>query len=146
MAAGPVDTAERADRVGADGVPTLVFDGDCGFCTSSAGWVARRWRAPARVVPWQRLPAGVLDRLGLTEAQVSGAAWWVDGAGRTWRGHLAVARSLEPAGGGWAAVGRALRVPPFRWLAAAVYAVVARVRGRLPGATPACRGAGGQYR
>ncbi|MGH9170291.1 MAG: hypothetical protein ACRD0Z_05400, partial [Acidimicrobiales bacterium] len=35
--------------------------------------------------------------------------------------------------------GRALSVPPLRWLAAAVYPVVARVRHRLPGGTPACR-------
>ncbi len=43
------------------------------------------------------------------------------------------------AGGVWGLIGRLMLVPPVSWLAAAVYAVVARNRHRLPGATDACR-------
>jgi predicted DCC family thiol-disulfide oxidoreductase YuxK len=117
----------------------LIFDGDCGFCTSSAAWIARHWAGPGRTVPWQRLGRDELAQLGLTVAQVQAAAWWVDGQGRTWRGHLAVARALTAASGGWGALGRIVLVPPVRWLAAAGYRLVTRYRYRLPGGTPACR-------
>lgn len=121
------------------GVPVLIFDGDCGFCTSSAVWIARRWRGPGRIVPWQRLDRDELARYGLTTAQVEAAAWWVDERDRAWRGHLAVAQAMAVAGGVWGVLGRLVLVPPIRWLAAVVYRFVVRYRYRLPGGTPACR-------
>ena len=45
--------------------PILVFDGDCGFCTSSAGF-GRRLLGVEHVEPWQFLD---LDELGLTPEQ-----------------------------------------------------------------------------
>ena len=117
----------------------LIFDGDCGFCTTVANWVAARWSGDARVVPWQRLTGDELVALSLTREDVLAAVWWIDADGRRWRAHLGIARALI-AGSGWsAAVGRALLVPPLRWIAAAGYPLVARWRHRLPGGTPACR-------
>jgi predicted DCC family thiol-disulfide oxidoreductase YuxK len=116
---------------GADGIPTLVFDGECRLCVAGSTWVARRWSGPGRAVASQELDRAALARLGLSAAQVADAAWWVDEHGATWQGHQAIARSLV-AGGGWRrTVGRALLVPPLRWLAATVYPVVARNRRRL---------------
>ena len=119
----------------------LVYDGDCGFCTASATWMAAKWRGPARpqAVPGQRLEAEGLERLGLTADDVTRSAWWVEG-GRTWGGHRAVGRALVAAGGGWGLVGRILNSPPAGPLASVGYRIVARHRHRLPGATPACRG------
>lgn len=118
----------------------LVYDGDCGFCTTSATWIAARWKPPGRaeLVPFQRLGDAGLARLGLTADDVTRAAWWVED-GRRSRGHLAVAHALMAAGGGWGLVGRVLLVPPLRELAAVGYRIVARYRYRLPGGTPACR-------
>ena len=56
----------------------LVFDGNCGFCTWSAHWVARGWRGRARAVPWQALGPEGLAELGLTVDEAGDAAWWVD--------------------------------------------------------------------
>ncbi len=114
----------------------LVFDGDCAFCTSSAAWIERRLPADVRVAPWQILD---LDELGLTEADVTTAAYWIDSDGAAHRGHLAIGRSLIAAGGAWALVGRLIVVPPVSWLAAPVYRLIARYRHRMPGATDACR-------
>ena len=115
----------------------LVFDGDCGFCTASARWIEARLPSDGpQVEPWQSLE---LDELGLTEIDVTTAAWWIDDDGARHRGHAAIGRSLMAAGGLWGLVGRLMLVPPVSWLAAAVYAVVARNRHRLPGATDACR-------
>jgi predicted DCC family thiol-disulfide oxidoreductase YuxK len=125
--------------MGNDSAPVLVYDGDCSFCTASAEWVAARWEGPASAVAWQSLAPGELERLGLSIDDVRTAAWWIDETGRRSRGHLAIVQALA-ATSGWSAVcGRLLLIPPFRWLGAAVYPVLARWRHRLPGGTPACR-------
>jgi predicted DCC family thiol-disulfide oxidoreductase YuxK len=115
--------------------PILVFDGDCGFCTWSADWIRRRLPAGAVVAPWQLLD---LAAHGLTEADVTTAAYWIDADGRH-RGADGIARALEAAGRGWRMVGRLAGRPPLVWLARGMYTVVARNRHRLPGSTPACK-------
>ncbi len=117
-------------------MPTLVFDGDCAFCTTTAHWMRDRLPAEVVVVPWQRAD---LTALGLTEDQTRRAAWWVDDDGRTAGGHQAVGRAAATAGGWWQPVAWACQVPPLSWLAAVAYRLVARFRHRLPGGTPACR-------
>lgn len=127
-------------RFGMSGsVPLLVYDGDCSFCAASADWVAGRWRGRARAVAWQTLAPDELAAHALTLDDVRSAAWWVDQTGHRSRGHLAIAYALR-AGSGWSAtVGGVLLVPPFRWIAAAAYPLVARWRYRLPGGSAACR-------
>jgi predicted DCC family thiol-disulfide oxidoreductase YuxK len=115
----------------------LIYDGDCGFCTTSARWVEERLPLGYPVVAWQSVPD--LADLGLTERQVQTAAWWIDVDGTPHRGARAIARALIAMKGRWSLVGRALLVPPVNWLADLGYALVARNRYRLPGATDACR-------
>jgi hypothetical protein len=77
--------------------------------------------------------------MALTRDEVRAAVWWVDEDGRLSRAHLAIAHALI-AGSGWTVIaGHVLLVPPFRWLAAAGYPLVARWRHLLPGGAPACR-------
>jgi len=116
--------------------PVLVYDGDCAFCSACARWIAARWRGPEHAIAWQQLDA---ERLGLTLDDVRSAAWWIDADGRRSRGHLAIAHALRAAPGWPSLLGRILLVPPFRWLAASSYPLVARWRHRLPGGTAACR-------
>ena len=58
-------------------VPTLIYDGDCAFCTSSASWIAHRSSARIDAVPWQQFGVDGLAGLGLTEAEVGRSAWWL---------------------------------------------------------------------
>ena len=116
--------------------PMLIFDGDCSFCTSSAHWIRHRLPKTAKVEPWQRLD---LDAYGLTERDVTTAAYWVDERGRNHRGHRSLGKALIAAGGRWKAVGALILLPPFSWLAALGYAVIAKNRSRLPGGTPECK-------
>lgn len=128
-------SAEAARR-GSRSWGTLVFDGDCGFCTSSVRLLHRLGLAPrAAVVPWQQAD---LARLGLTREQCEQAVQWVASDGRTHGGAQAVAAVLLASPPPWPLLGAALRVPPLSWLAAAVYGWIAAHRGRLPGGTPAC--------
>jgi len=114
----------------------LVFDGDCGFCTTAARWIERRLPESAPVKPWQSLD---LQEFGLTLDDATSAAWWIDNSGQSHRGHMAIGHALRAVGGFWGVVGRVIIVPPFSWLGRPVYWLVAKYRYRLPGATDACR-------
>ncbi|MEU2348153.1 DCC1-like thiol-disulfide oxidoreductase family protein [Modestobacter sp. NPDC049651] len=116
--------------------PTLVFDGDCGFCSRVAEVARRVLPAGCAVVPWQWAD---LAALGVTAAQAQAEVLWVDRDGAVSGGARAVARGLRAAGLPWSLLGLLLSVPPVRWLAPPVYRLVAANRYRLPGGTPACR-------
>jgi hypothetical protein len=60
-------------------MPTLIFDGDCSFCTSVATHCEKRSFTPLAIVPWQRAN---LAEYGLTEAQASAQVYLArDGMG-----------------------------------------------------------------
>jgi predicted DCC family thiol-disulfide oxidoreductase YuxK len=115
--------------------PVLLYDGDCGFCTSSARLIERHIPTTARLSPYQTAD---LDALGITPERASGEVTWADEHGVR-GGAQAIASLLVDAGGLWRPLGLLLRVPPIHWIAAGVYHVVTVNRFRLPGGTPACR-------
>ena len=103
----------------------LIYDGDCGFCRRCADWLRARGDVPMA-------SDGEVDRLalGLTPEETKTAVWWVEGGAR-FRGHQAIGHALRPLGGGWALVGRLIRMPPVSWLAAVAYRWVAANRHRF---------------
>ncbi|HET7900183.1 MAG TPA: DCC1-like thiol-disulfide oxidoreductase family protein [Candidatus Nanopelagicales bacterium] len=125
----------------------LVFDGDCGFCTTSVTWLAARFPGAFATVPYQRTD---LDALGLTERECDEKVQWIGD----------VTSPVTTRSSGAAAVGALLRVGgrrrrgvvgtlsrglgvlavsrPTSWAAEAIYTVIAANRQRLPGGTPAC--------
>ncbi|MFG1999921.1 thiol-disulfide oxidoreductase DCC family protein [Spirillospora sp. NPDC048911] len=115
--------------------PVLLYDGDCGFCTTSVRFLDRRVPTSAEVVAFQFAD---LAALGTDAEQVSYEVVWVARDGRTYGGAQGVARLLIDAGGLWRPLGMIAVVPPFRWLAHGLYRLVADNRYRLPGGTPAC--------
>ena len=116
--------------------PTLVFDGDCAFCTSAVGVARRVLPADVTVVAWQfaDLPA-----LGVPAGRAQQEVLWVDADGTVSGGAAAVACLLRAAGPPWSVLGVLLSLAPLRWAAPPVYRLVAANRHRLPGGTPACR-------
>lgn len=122
---------ERAPDFGA----TLVFDGDCGFCTTWAERVRDRWRRPPEIAAWQLTD---LESLGLDAERAADAVWFVRGSVRA-SGHAAIAELLRAQPGfGARLLGTVLITPPFSLGARLGYRLVARFRHRLPGGTPAC--------
>jgi len=117
------------------GRPLLVFDGDCGFCTT---WARRwqRWSGLDHVEPWQFLD---LEPLGVTEERCATAVQWVAGDGTVSSAEDAVVAALRHEGGAWAVLGAVLALPGVHALAGLLYRLVAKYRYRLPGSTPACR-------
>lgn len=117
--------------------PTLVFDGDCGFCTASVH-VLESWCRPAvGFAPWRALD---LAAHGLTEQQVNKSVQWLptsaDAPIRS--GAVAVAQVLLHSRLPWRPIGALMLVPPISWLAAGLYHLISANRYRLPGSTPAC--------
>ena len=114
---------------------TLLYDGDCGFCTATAARMLRWGRGRYAVVPWQ---GADLTALGVTREQAMSAVQWVD-EGRVVWGAEAFSSALCEMGGLRGAAGRALALPGVRAVARRTYGLVARNRHRLPGSTDACR-------
>lgn len=114
---------------------TLLYDGDCGFCTTSAAFIDRWIPTTAHVIAYQHTD---LAPLGVTAAQAQEKLQWVADDGTVSSGHAAVGRLLVNAGGLWSLPGRIVLVPPFSWLGAVGYRLIAKNRHRLPGGTPAC--------
>jgi len=112
----------------------LVYDGDCGFCTTCAE-LLERIGPDADIVAWQLVD---LSTLGLTEDQVADAVQLVELDGTVRSGHEAIAAALGSAGRLWKLVGEGLLLPGISSLAARAYRLVADNRYRLPGGTPAC--------
>ena len=115
----------------------LVYDGDCGFCTRSAQWLARRRPDRVDAVTWQSLPD--LAALGLSEDDVAQRAYWQGSTGALQPGSRAIAAAAVARGGAAAVGGRVLQSEPVAPLAALVYRWVAEHRYRMPGSTDACR-------
>jgi predicted DCC family thiol-disulfide oxidoreductase YuxK len=114
---------------------TLVYDGDCGFCTRSAEIARRILPEDCAVAAWQLTD---LAALGVSPGRAQREVLWVSRSGVVSGGAAAIGRALMTAGFPWALLGVLLVVPPLSWAAQVVYRVVAANRYRLPGGTPAC--------
>lgn len=117
--------------------PLMLYDGDCGFCTSTAlasrgGW----FRARVEVKPFQRADLVVHN---LTVDKCGETLHVVDNDGSVHVGSDAVAVVLRESRWPWPVVGAVLRLPGVRWVAQKAYGLVARNRHRLPGGTPTCQ-------
>ncbi|WP_030370804.1 thiol-disulfide oxidoreductase DCC family protein [Streptomyces rimosus] len=115
--------------------PVLVYDGDCGFCTTSVRFAERRIRPRCTVTAWQFTD---LEVLGVTQERAEHEVLWITPHGTVYGGAQAVAKLLMSARGVWAVPGALLTLPPFRQLAHVVYRLVADNRHRMPGGTAAC--------
>jgi predicted DCC family thiol-disulfide oxidoreductase YuxK len=107
----------------------LLFDGECGFCTRVVEQAADRLSADVDYVPFQAAP---LATYGVSAAEARHSVQWVSPQGRIGHGAEAAARLLVASGGAWALLGRLLLAPPFSFLAAAAYWVIARNRSHIP--------------
>ena len=119
------------------GSEVLIYDGDCGFCTSSARWFEDRVGPGVVVAPWQSLD---LDDFGLTEQDTQTASYWVDADRRVLRGADGIAGAMQACSPRWLrTAGWLVAMPPLVWAARGLYPLIARYRYRLPGSTDACR-------
>jgi len=105
---------------------TLVYDGECDFCTRLARWVERHDRR-GRVAARPNQDPGLIESLGLTPEEVDRASWAVESGGR-FEGAAGINRVLRELGGGWRVLGSLYLVAPIGWLEDRYYKRVARRR------------------
>lgn len=115
---------------------TLIFDGECGFCTRSRDLLVRLDRQKRiNTVPFQA--RGVPERAGVPAGELARSVYWLDDDGSRYSGAQAANAALS------AAIGtnlplRVYRLPGMRAAQDAVYRWVAANRHKLPGTTPWC--------
>lgn len=113
----------------------LIFDGDCGFCTTTANYIKANSSVAIEIHPWQWIE---LAAYGLTKAQAS-LKVQMFANGKTFGGHKAFAKLLRIQKQWWfKLLGGILVIPPFSWGARVGYYFIAKYRHKLPGGTPAC--------
>jgi predicted DCC family thiol-disulfide oxidoreductase YuxK len=111
----------------ADGRLTLVYDGECEFCTRLARWVQKK-DARGRVDVRPNQEEGLVERVGLSREEVDRASWVVEDGRAKFEGAAGINRVWRELGGLWAVVGALYLVPPVRWVEDRYYARVARKR------------------
>lgn len=115
---------------------TLIFDGDCGFCTTAANFIVKNSKTKIVAVPWQRTD---LSKFSLTEAQVADQVYLVVDAD-SFGGHEAFAMVFRVQPNSFVRfMGKMMMSRYLRWFAAPTYRLVAKYRHKLPGGTPACK-------
>jgi len=116
--------------------PLLIFDGDCGFCTSATNFILSRSSVELDAIPYQ---FANLQDYGLTEAQASAKVQFIY-KGKTYAGHLALAHILLIQENVLLRlIGRVSLLPGVNLVSRAGYYLVAKYRHKLPGGTPACK-------
>lgn len=114
----------------------LIFDGDCGFCTSTANYIVKHSKAPIVAHAWQLVD---VTQYGILQPQAAERVYLYS-EGQAHGGHEAFAELLRiqhnPA---LRVIAFLMVVPPLCWLSRIGYALVAKFRHKLPGGTPACK-------
>ena len=118
--------------------PLLIFDGDCGICTTSANFIRRWIRPDSDVEPFQWVD---LAQFGLTEKECTEAVQFVCSDRQVQSGSRAVMALLRTAPQPWPVLGVIGDLPGVSWVSDRTYRWIARNRHRLPGSTPACAAA-----
>jgi predicted DCC family thiol-disulfide oxidoreductase YuxK len=115
---------------------TLIFDGDCGFCTRCVLWGTANLSAFPNPVAFQRIEP---SRFGLTENDVRKSVWLISG-NTVLSGARAVAWILKGQKSiGWRLLGQFIDWCPIRPFSQLGYRLVAVNRHRLPGASTECK-------
>jgi predicted DCC family thiol-disulfide oxidoreductase YuxK len=102
---------------------TVVYDGECGLCTTLAGAAARRLGGGVELVALQDAD---LPGLGVSEQDARSALQWIGADGERQQGHRAIAAWL--AGTGRRRLARLLTAPGIDAVAALAYRFVAANR------------------
>jgi predicted DCC family thiol-disulfide oxidoreductase YuxK len=114
----------------------LIFDGDCGFCTTTASWINKNSLVPIDAQPYQWAK---LAEFGLTEKEAAAKVQLIS-EGKIYAGHHCMAKLLllqpNPL---LKLLGAVMVMPSIDPISAKVYDWVAANRQSLPGGTPACK-------
>lgn len=114
----------------------LIFDGDCGFCTTTSNYILKRSQTQIEISPWQYVD---FTNLPVTAKQCADQVYFLVG-GVPFGGHEAFAMILKSQKNIFLkTVGSILMLKALRWITKPAYRLTAKYRHKLPGGTPACK-------
>lgn len=127
---------EKASAKSSDSKPVLVFDGDCGFCTTTANWIKKNSRVALEIAPYQWTD---LDQYGLTTEEAAAKVQLVIGD-KVFDGHYCMSKLLLIQPNIFLKfIGAVMVMPGLEPISAKIYTWIAANRQKLPGGTPACK-------
>ena len=114
----------------------LIFDGDCGFCTTTANYIVKKSKVAIKATPWQYQD---FSGLPVTKEQCADQVYLlVDD--KAYGGHLAFGMILKVQSNPiYKTLGSVINSPALAWIMRPGYRLVAKYRHKLPGGTPACK-------
>lgn len=116
--------------------PLLIFDGDCGFCTTTSNYIAKRSKNSIEISPWQFTD---FTNLPVTAEQCADQVYFLV-EGVPYGGHEAFAMLLKTQKNFLLkAAGSVLMWKALRFITKPAYRLTAKYRHKLPGGTPACK-------
>ena len=115
----------------------MLFDGDCGFCTTVANWWQQHLASGQNgvAIAFQQVPD--LSKYAVTAEEAAQALHVVTPDG-VFVGGEAVIMAFEALKVPWNIIGKLGKNPIGRTIANWIYPFVARHRHQLPGATASC--------
>lgn len=114
----------------------LIFDGDCGFCTTTANYIAKKSKVKIQVVPWQFQD---FKGLPVTQEQCADQVYLLVND-KPFGGHEAFAMILKVQSNPvFRVLGTIIKSQALSWIMRPSYRLVAKYRHKLPGGTPACK-------
>ena len=105
--------------------PTLIFDGDCGFCRR---WIKRMQAATGTAVDYQPFQTAAGTFPGIEREECERAVQWIGVDGRRAQGAEAVFLALSASACGRELLTAYRRLPGFAAVSEAAYRLVARHR------------------
>lgn len=116
--------------------PVLVFDGDCGFCTTTANWIKKNSLVVVEIAPYQWTELG---QYGLNAEEAAAKVQLVVGD-KVFAGHYCMSKLLliQP-NALLKLLGAVMVMPGVEPISAKLYEWIAANRQKLPGGTPACK-------
>lgn len=121
--------------------PLLIFDGDCGFCTSAVDALQKQMRTKFETIPYQFAD---LEKYHLTTEECSQRIYLIvntaEDTEKQYSGHKAISKIWRiQANILWKALGWFIIIPGINLLSYLGYWLMAKYRHKLPGGTPACQ-------
>jgi predicted DCC family thiol-disulfide oxidoreductase YuxK len=113
------------------GTLVVIYDGDCGICAASVGWVRRRLTGGATFLAYQDLDERALSTLELTREQCARRVQLVARDGSVVSGGDACLELLSGCRAPWPAIAALGRRPAIRQIVGALYDAFARRRGAI---------------
>lgn len=114
----------------------LIFDGDCGFCTTTANFIVKKSKVEIKATPWQYQD---FSGLPVTKEQCADQVYLLVDE-KAYGGHQAFGMILKvhtnPI---YKTLGSVINSPALAWIMRPGYRLVAKYRHKLPGGTPACK-------